>query len=181
MAPRNRVSRLLNGNARTGSDIAPCSRLPVIPEAVREMFCDCNLPLPILLAIYQQGDAIEACFDDESKSMLELTPEPWPLIPLDGTDLVSTDRAFRVFEGCAGYACSRSPGTRLGPRLGADPARGVKIVMKTTHFGSNRSYGLSKAILVYSDGQEAFATVHEPKNSPDGGAALSRRRRTAHR
>src|ERR1700722_5636377 len=43
-------------------------------------------------------------------------------------------------------------------------------MMKTTHFGSNRSYGLAKAILLYSDGQEAFATVHEPKNSPDGGA-----------
>jgi PRTRC genetic system protein B len=42
-------------------------------------------------------------------------------------------------------------------------------VMKTAHFGSNRSYGLSKAILLYSDGQETFATVHEPKNSPDGG------------
>jgi PRTRC genetic system protein B len=43
-------------------------------------------------------------------------------------------------------------------------------VIKTSHFGSNRSYGLAKAILLYSDGQEAFATVHEPKNSPDGGA-----------
>jgi PRTRC genetic system protein B len=42
-------------------------------------------------------------------------------------------------------------------------------MMKTAHFGSNRSYGLSKAILVFSDGQESFATVHEPKNSPDGG------------
>ena len=42
-------------------------------------------------------------------------------------------------------------------------------MMTTTHFGSNRSYGLSKAILIYSDGQEAFATVHEPRNSPDGG------------
>ena len=52
-------------NARTGSDIAPGSKLPVIPEPVREMFCDCNPPVPILLAIYQQGDAIEACFDDE--------------------------------------------------------------------------------------------------------------------
>jgi hypothetical protein len=74
-------------------------RLPVIPEPVREMFSDCNLPLPILLAIYQQGDAIEACFDDESKSMLELTPEPWPLIPFDGTDSISTDRAFRCLKG----------------------------------------------------------------------------------
>ena len=42
-------------------------------------------------------------------------------------------------------------------------------MMKTVHFGSNRSYGLSRAILVYSDGQESFATIHEPRESPDGG------------
>ena len=41
---------------------------------------------------------------------------------------------------------------------------------KSTHFGSNRNFSLSKAVLVYSDGQEAFATVHEAKPSPDGGA-----------
>ena len=41
---------------------------------------------------------------------------------------------------------------------------------KSTRFGSNRNFGLSRAILVYSDGQEAFATVHEAKPSPDGGA-----------
>ncbi len=41
---------------------------------------------------------------------------------------------------------------------------------KTAHFGSNRNFGLSKAILLYSDGRELFATVHEPKDSPDGGA-----------
>ena len=58
-----------------------------------------GLAKAILLAIYQQGDAIEACFDDESKSMLELTPEPWPLIPFDGTDSTSTDRAFRCLKG----------------------------------------------------------------------------------
>jgi PRTRC genetic system protein B len=40
---------------------------------------------------------------------------------------------------------------------------------KTAHFGSNRSFGLSKAILIYSDGQELFATVHAPRDSPDGG------------
>jgi hypothetical protein len=98
MAPRNRVLRLLNA-AFEVDRISRRVRLPVIPEPIREMFCDCNLPLPILLAIYQQGDAIEACFDDESKSMLELTPEPWPLIPFDGTDSISTDRAFRCLKG----------------------------------------------------------------------------------
>jgi PRTRC genetic system protein B len=40
---------------------------------------------------------------------------------------------------------------------------------KTVHFGSNRRFGLSKAILVYSDGQELFATVHAPRDSADGG------------
>jgi hypothetical protein len=97
MAPRNRVLRLLNA-ALEVDRISRLVRLPVIPEPVREMFGDCNLPLPILLAIYGQGDAIEACFDDESKSMLELTPEPWPLIPFDGTDSISTDRAFRCLK-----------------------------------------------------------------------------------
>ena len=40
---------------------------------------------------------------------------------------------------------------------------------KSAHFGSNSSFGLSKAILVYSDGQHLFATMHEPRDSPDGG------------
>jgi hypothetical protein len=40
---------------------------------------------------------------------------------------------------------------------------------KSAHFGSNSSFGLSKAILVYSDGQQLFATMHEPRDSPDGG------------
>ena len=40
---------------------------------------------------------------------------------------------------------------------------------KSAHFGSNSSFGLSKAILVYSDGRQLFATMHEPRDSPDGG------------
>jgi hypothetical protein len=40
---------------------------------------------------------------------------------------------------------------------------------KAAHFGSNRSFGLSRAILLYSDGQTLFATLHETKTSPDGG------------
>jgi hypothetical protein len=31
--------------------------------------------------------------------MLEATPEPWPLIPFDGTDLKSTQRAFACLKG----------------------------------------------------------------------------------
>ena len=98
MAPRNRVSRLIKATLELDR-VTRRVRLPHIPEAVRELFCDCNPPVPILLAIYQQGDAIESCFDDERKSMLELTPEPWPLIPFNGTDPASTESAFGCLSG----------------------------------------------------------------------------------
>ena len=51
------------------------------------------------LQLRERTDAIEACFDDERQSMLELTPEPWPLIPFNGTDPESTLRAFRCLGG----------------------------------------------------------------------------------
>jgi hypothetical protein len=98
MAPRNRVLRLLKATLELDR-ISRRVRFPEVPEPVRERFCDCNPAVPILLAIYRQGDAIEACFDDERRSMLEQTPEPWPLIPFDGTDPASTKRAFSCLSG----------------------------------------------------------------------------------
>ena len=95
---RNVITRLLK-SALELDRISRRVRLPAIPEPVREMFCDCNPPVPVLLAIYQQGDAIEACFDAESQWMLEATPEPWPLIPFDGTDSKSTRQAFDCLKG----------------------------------------------------------------------------------
>jgi PRTRC genetic system protein B len=41
---------------------------------------------------------------------------------------------------------------------------------KSADFGRNGAFSLSRAILVYSDGRQSFATVHQPKRSPDGGA-----------
>jgi PRTRC genetic system protein B len=41
---------------------------------------------------------------------------------------------------------------------------------KSARLGRNDAFNLSRAILVYSDGRESFATVHQPKRSPDGGA-----------
>src|SRR5271169_3053039 len=93
MAPKSRAARLLRATLEL-KRVSDRVKLPEIPEPVRDLFCDCNPPVPVLLAIYQLGDAIEACFDDERQSMLELTPEPWPLIPLNGTDRESTRKAF---------------------------------------------------------------------------------------
>ena len=98
IAAGSRVARLL----RAALELARVSdgvHLPQIPEPVRELFCDCNPPVPVLLAIYELGDAVEACFDDERQSMLEATPEPWPLIPFDGTNVESARRAFDCLGG----------------------------------------------------------------------------------
>jgi hypothetical protein len=95
--PGSRFARLL-GATLDLDRVSESVKLPEIPEPIRDLFCDCNPPVPVLLAIYQQGDAIEASFDDESQSMQEATPEPRPLIPFDGTDPKSTEQAF----GCLG-------------------------------------------------------------------------------
>ena len=98
MAPNDPAAQLLK-EALELQRVSHEVHLPPIPEAVRELFCDCNPPVPVLLAIYRPGDAIEASFDDERQSMLEATPEPWPLIPFNGTDPASTLQAFRCLGG----------------------------------------------------------------------------------
>src|SRR5260370_35362136 len=83
--PKSRAARLLRATLEL-KRVSDRVKLPEIPEPVRELFYDCNPPVPVVLAIYQLGCAIEACFDYKRHSMLELIPEPWPLIPLNGTD-----------------------------------------------------------------------------------------------
>ena len=98
IATESRIARLLEATLELDR-VSESVKLPDIPEAIRDLFCDCNPPVPVLLAIYQQGDAIEASFDDESQSMQEATPEPWPLIPFDGRDPKSTEQAFCCLGG----------------------------------------------------------------------------------
>lgn len=99
LAPKSHLYRLLMATHEV-AQLSRAVKLPQIPEPIREIFSDCNPPVPILLAIYRLGDAIEAAFDDERQSMLEVTPEPWPLIPFNGTDLESSRQAF----ACLGAA-----------------------------------------------------------------------------
>src|SRR5260370_30941652 len=77
---------------------------------------------------------------------------------------------IRLFGWHSGYARRRAARAEFGSGLGRDPRkRGEEIMTKSAHFGSNSSFGLSKAVLVYSDGQQLFATMHEPRDSPYGG------------
>jgi hypothetical protein len=74
---------------------------PELDDNIREQLSDCNPPLPCLLALFAEADAIAACFDEESQGMLEVEPEPNIIIPFDPADTQSVQRAFHTF----GVAC----------------------------------------------------------------------------
>jgi hypothetical protein len=74
---------------------------PELGDDIGQQLSDCNPPLPCLLAVFAEGDAISGSFDEEAAGMLEVTPEPNLIIPFDPTDRQSVCGAFHVF----GVAC----------------------------------------------------------------------------
>ena len=74
---------------------------PDLDDNIREDLSDCNPPLPCLLAIFAEGDAISAAFDEDAQGMMEVEPEPNIIIPFDPTDTASVQRTFQTF----GVAC----------------------------------------------------------------------------
>jgi len=74
---------------------------PEFDDNIREQLSDCNPPLPCLLAIFAEGDAITVCFDEEAQGMMEVEPEPNLIIPFDPTDKESVHQTFHTF----GVAC----------------------------------------------------------------------------
>ena len=74
---------------------------PDLDDNIREELSDCNPPLPCLLAVFTEGDAVSGSFDEEAQSMMEVEPEPNIIIPFDPTDAESVQRTFQMF----GVAC----------------------------------------------------------------------------
>ena len=74
---------------------------PELDDDIGQQLSDCNPALPCLLAVFAEGDAIAACFDEEAEGMMEVTPEPNIIIPFYPTDTESVRGAFQVF----GVAC----------------------------------------------------------------------------
>jgi len=70
---------------------------PDLSEDVRQLLCDCNPPLPSLLALFTESDAVAACLDEEAQGMMEVTPEPNLIIPFSPGDAASVQSAFRTF------------------------------------------------------------------------------------
>lgn len=75
---------------------------PVISDEMEQELGDCNPPLPSLLIVFAPGDNIEACFDAEAQSMMELPPEPNLVIPVDATsppDILAPSECCEPFAG----------------------------------------------------------------------------------
>lgn len=70
---------------------------PELDENIREELPDCNPPLPCLVAVFVDGDAVSASFDEEAQGMMEVEPEPNIIIPFDPSNTHSVQRAFHIF------------------------------------------------------------------------------------
>jgi len=71
---------------------------PEIAESARERLMDSNPPVPALVAVFEKHDAIEGCFDEEAQGMLECSPEPNLIVPLQSDDAESVRAAFQTLE-----------------------------------------------------------------------------------
>jgi hypothetical protein len=76
-------------------------RRPDLDDNIAQQLSDCNPPLPCLLAVFEDGDAIAGCFDEEAQGMMEVEPEPNIIIPFDPADTESVQQTFHTF----GVAC----------------------------------------------------------------------------
>jgi hypothetical protein len=72
------------------------AKRPPFTDDMGEQLSDTNPPLPSLLVVFSETDAIEAHFDDESQNMAEASPEPNLIIPLNAFDGAAVKVAFRA-------------------------------------------------------------------------------------
>jgi hypothetical protein len=77
------------------------AKRPELGDDIGQQLSDCNPPLPCLLALFAEADPVAACFDEEPQGMMEVTPEPNLIIPLDAIHAEGAGDAFHVL----GVAC----------------------------------------------------------------------------
>ena len=86
------------------------AKRPGMGEFAEAQLIDANPPVPALVAVFEQHDAVEGCFDGESQGMLECPPEPNVILPCRVADADSVGEAFRLL----GVICGT---LRQGARL----------------------------------------------------------------
>ena len=92
------IRRMLEAMLRVNA-VSKRYRRPKMPEQIQEELNDCNPPLPCLLAVFSEHDAVEGCFDEESQTAYEMEPQPNLIIPMDVKNAASVKRAFESLGG----------------------------------------------------------------------------------
>jgi len=92
------IRRMLEAMLRVNA-VSKRYRCPKMPEQIQEELKDCNPPLPCLLAVFSEHDAVEGCFDEESQTAYEMEPQPNLIIPMDIKNAASVKRAFESLRG----------------------------------------------------------------------------------
>lgn len=90
-----RVKALMTGLVELHG-ISKQAKRPEFTDEMGEQLMDTNPPLPCLLAAFFSGDAVVGCFDDESETAMEVTPQPNVIITLSVRDPVSVRQGFRT-------------------------------------------------------------------------------------
>jgi hypothetical protein len=89
-------------------DRMSCQReRPKIDDEISELLIDCGEPVPALLAVFERSDPIEGCFDEDSQTMLELTPAPNLIVRFNGETKEGVVGAFTVLSTvCETLSCA---------------------------------------------------------------------------
>jgi len=93
---RNRQVRALVSRLLDLCWISQQAKRPEFSEDMGGQLMDSNPPLPCLLAAFSSGDAVVGCFDDESQTAMETTPQPNLIIPVKRSDPTCVRRGFRT-------------------------------------------------------------------------------------
>lgn len=98
-AARDPVARrMLEAMLRLNAVSQRCKR-PKMTEEIQEQLGDCNPPLPCLVAVFSEHDAVEGCFDEEAQNAYEMEPQPNLIIPIDVRSAASIKNAFQSLKG----------------------------------------------------------------------------------
>ena len=93
--PGGKVKRIVSALVELRK-ISRSGERPHVTDEISEMLMDCNPPLPMLLAVFQPNDAVEACFDEEAQMMHEATPEPNVILQFNWRDSRSIRQTFET-------------------------------------------------------------------------------------
>jgi hypothetical protein len=130
IAFKSQVARLLRATLEL-SRVAEGVRYPEIPEPVRELFCDCNPPVPVLVGDLSAGRCHRSVF--RRRESIDAGNDTGALAAdsVQWNGFGKHETGIRVFGKRSRYSCSRAARAGFGSGMGANPwKRGEETMTK---------------------------------------------------